>query len=143
MHFRDDSDPHHFPPLGDDRHSFGHHRHGLVLFVGQYLEEPADTARHGQERAQGAHGAARKQSSKEQATPKARTSGHAVGAGNSTLAGVLVPCGFITCSHSCCPRQRSLFAHWFVHLPRMYTTVKTTTQTASTKCQYSDSTPTR
>src|SRR5215831_10243717 len=31
---------------------------------------------------------------KSSATPKARTTGHAVGAGNSTLAGVLVPFGF-------------------------------------------------
>src|SRR6185503_17601772 len=31
----------------------------------------------------------------------------------------------------------------FPYLPRTYTTVKTTTQTASTKCQYSDSTSRR
>src|SRR5215468_392395 len=67
--------------------------------------------------------------------PKARTKGQAVGAGTSISRGVgrlSVDCSVI-----------SKVAISFPQRPRTYTTVKTTTQTTSTKCQYNESTSTR
>ena len=65
MHFRDDLDSHHFPPFGNSWSNFGHHRYGLVLFMGQYLTEPANAAGHGQDGAQGTHGRAGHETRKE------------------------------------------------------------------------------
>ena len=65
MHLRGDFDPHYFPPLGDDRHSFSHHRNGFVPFVGQYLAEPAHRAYHSQDSAEGTHCDARQQTGEE------------------------------------------------------------------------------
>jgi hypothetical protein len=61
-------------------------------------------------------------------TPKARTIGHAVGAGRSTVSGVRC------CASACELMSQSAFSHLF-YRPMMYTTVNTTTHTASTKCQ--------
>ena len=65
--------------------------------------------------------------------PNASTIGHAVGAGTSTVSVVVSPFGSMI---------RQPFAS-FPQRPMMYTTVKTTTHTTSTKCQYIDKTSTR
>ena len=64
--------------------------------------------------------------------PKASTMGHAVGAGKWIVSPCAAPAP--PCDSSCCAVSAMLY------LPTMYTTVKTTTHTASTKCQYSANT---
>src|SRR5215470_9487253 len=49
-------DSRYFMPLGDDPRDFWLHRHGLVTFVGQYLTEPSNRTRDGQDGAEGTHG---------------------------------------------------------------------------------------
>src|ERR1700739_4604072 len=65
--------------------------------------------------------------------PKAKTSGHAVGAGSAISLAAQELLRSADCISAISSPQRA----------STYTTVKTTTQTASTKCQYMASTSTR
>ena len=70
MQLGDDFDPHHLAPHGDDGNSLGRHRHGLELFVGQDLAEPARRARDSENCAQNAHGRAGQEPGKQERQAK-------------------------------------------------------------------------